>query len=58
MERSSATFCHRKYSILYNFCYAEFLAYFSLENNSSNTCDYHPDELDDNLIENNREEYS
>ena len=58
MERPSATFCHRKYSISYNFCYAEFLAYFSLENNSSNTCDYHPDELDDNLIENNREEYS
>ena len=58
MERPSATFCHRKYSISYNFCYAEFLAYFSLENNSSNTCDYHPDKLDDNLIENNREEYS
>ena len=28
MKRLSATFCNKKYSILEDFCYAEFLAYF------------------------------
>ena len=58
MERLSATFCNGKYSILDNFCYAEFLAYYTLESKSSKTGEYQPDELDDNLIENNHEECS
>ena len=58
IERSNATFCHRKYSALNNFCYAEFLAYYTLESKSNNTCDYQPDELDDVLIENSHEECS
>ena len=39
VERPSATFCNGKYSTLNEFCYAEFLAYYSLENKSSNSCD-------------------
>ena len=35
MERPSATFCNGKYSILSNFCYAEFLAYCILINNQT-----------------------
>ena len=58
MERPSATFCNGMYSILDNFCYAKFLAYCTLENKSSKTGEYQPDELDDNLIENNHEECS
>ena len=38
--------------VMQNFCYA----YYTLENKSSNTYEYQPVELDDNLIENNREE--
>ena len=57
-KRPSATFCNGKYSILHDFCYAEFLAYYTLENKSSKTGEYQPDELDDNLIENNHEECS
>ena len=34
------------------------LAYYTLENKSSNTYEYQADELDHNLIENNREECS
>ena len=55
MERSRATFCNGKYSILDDFCYAELLAYYTIENKSSMTGEYQPDELDDNLIENNHE---
>ena len=40
------------------FCYAEFLVYYALENNSSKTCKYQPDELDDNLIAINHEKCS
>ena len=58
VERPNATFCSRKYSVLYYFCFAEFLAYYTLENKSSKTCEYQPDELDDQLIENNHEECS
>ena len=32
MERSSATFCNGKYSVLNDFCCPEFLAYYTLEN--------------------------
>ena len=42
-------------SVLDYFCCAEFLAYYTLENKSSKTCEYQPDELDDNPIENNHE---
>ena len=45
-------------TVLDCFCFAEFLAYCTLENKSSKTCEYQPDGLDDNLIENNHEEYS
>ena len=58
MERPSAIFCNGKYSILDNFCYAEFLAYYTFENKLSKTGEYQPDELDDNLIEKNLEECS
>ena len=51
MERPSATFCHEKYIILDNLRYAEFSAYYTLENKSSITGEFEPDELDDNLIE-------
>ena len=49
MERASSTFWYGKYKILDDFCYAEFLAYCTLENKSSKTGEYQPDELDDNL---------
>ena len=58
MERPSSRFCNRKYSVLNNFCYAEFLAHYTRENKSNRTCEYQPDELDGNLIENNHEECS
>ena len=35
--------------------YADFLAYYTLVNKSNETSQYQPDELDDNLIENNRQ---
>ena len=56
----SATFRNRKYCVLNDFCYAEFLAYYTLENKLNKTCDElnQPDELDDNLTENNHEECS
>ena len=57
MGRPVATFCSGKYSVFNNFCYTEFLAYFTLENESNKTCEYQPDELDDYLIENNQEEF-
>ena len=40
------------------FCYAEVLAYCTLENKSNKTGECQPDELDDNLTENNHEECS
>ena len=55
-ERPSASFFNGKYSALNNFSYAEFLAYYTLENKSSNSCEYQPDELDNSLIERNLEE--
>ena len=58
MERPSATFCNEKYRVLNDFCYTEFLAHYTLENESNKTCEYQPDELDDNLIENNHEKCS
>ena len=58
IERPSATLCNGKYSVLNNFCYAEFLAYYPLGNKSNKTCEYQPEELDDNVIENNHEECS
>ena len=58
MERPSATFCNGKYRILNNFCYAEFLTYYTLENKSNKTYEYQPDKLGDNLIENNHKECS
>ena len=58
MERPNATFCNEKCSVLNNFCNAEFLAYYTLENKSSKTCEYQSNEFDDNLIESNHEECS
>ena len=37
MERPDATFCNGKCSVLNNFSYAEFLAYYTLENKSCKT---------------------
>ena len=56
MERPSATFCSGKYSVLNDFCYAEFLTYYTFERKSSKTIEYQPDKLDDSLIENNHDE--
>ena len=47
-----------KISALNDLCYAEFLVYYTLENKSSNSCEYQPDELDDSLIQKNHEESS
>ena len=47
VERPNATFCNGKYNVFDYFCFAEFLAYYTLENKSSKTCEYQPDELDD-----------
>ena len=58
MERPRATFCNGKYSILDVFCYAEFLAYYTLKNKSSKTGECKPDKVDDNFIENYHEECS
>ena len=58
MERPNATFCNGKYNILDDFCYAEFLAYYTDENKQSKTGEYQPDELDYYLIKNNHEECS
>ena len=58
MERPSTVFCNGKYSVLNDFCYAEFLAYYTLENKLNKTCEYQSDELHDYLIENNHEECS
>ena len=44
-ERPSATFCNGKYSISDNFCYAEFLVYYTFENKPSKTGEYPADEL-------------
>ena len=56
MERPCATFCNGKDSILENFYYAEFLAYYTIENKSSKTCEYYTDELNENVVKNNHEE--
>ena len=58
MERPSATLCNGKYSILNDFCYANFLSYCTPVNKSSNTGEYHPDELNEYLLEDDHEECS
>ena len=58
MEKLKGTFCNEKHKLLNNFCSAEFLAIYTLESKSCKTCEYKPDELDDNLIENNDVERS
>ena len=37
-------------SVLNNFCYGEFLTYYTVENKSRKTCKYQPGDFDDNLI--------
>ena len=49
MERT--TFCNGKYIVLNDLRYAWFLAYYTPGNKSSKTCEYQPDELDDNLTQ-------
>ena len=58
VERPNSAFCNEKCSALDYFCFAEFLAYCTLEKKSSKTFEYQPDGSDDNLIENNHEECS
>ena len=36
-ERPNATFCNGKFGVLNNFCYAEFLAYYTLESKSKSS---------------------
>ena len=55
MYKPSVTFCYGKYSI---FATQNFYHITTLENKLSKTCEYQPDEVDDNLIENNHEECS
>ena len=55
MEKPSATLCNGKYNVLNDFCYAEFLTYYTREDKSYLTCENYSDVLDDNLIESNRE---
>ena len=50
VERPSGTFCNGKYIAFNDFYYAEFLAYYTLANKSSDSCEYQPDELDDSFI--------
>ena len=58
MEGANATFSNEKYIVLNDFCHSEFLTYYTLENKSTKTCEYQPNKLDDNLIENNNAECS
>ena len=44
--------------VLNDFYYTEFLAYYILESKSNKTIEYHHNELDDNLTENNHKECS
>ena len=53
MGRPRATFYNVKNSFLNDFCYAEFLAFYTLENKSNKTCENQPDELDHDMIESN-----
>ena len=50
--RPSATCCNEKCSVLNEFCYGEVLAYYTLQSKSNKTCEYEPNELNDNLIQN------
>ena len=43
---------------MFQMIYAEILAYYAFEKKSSNICEYQPDVLDDNMIENNHEKCS
>ena len=36
-ERPNATFCNGKFGVLNDFCYAEFLAYYTLESKSKSS---------------------
>ena len=45
MESLTGTFYSGKHSVLDNFCFTEFLEYYALENKSSKTFEYQPDEL-------------
>ena len=58
MQGPSTGFCNAKYSVLNNFCYGEFLTYYTVENKSRKTCKYQPEDFDDNLIEINHKERS
>ena len=51
LERPSPTSCNGKYSTLVDFCFAWFWKNYTLENISSKTCEYQPDELNYKLIE-------
>ena len=51
LERPSPTFCNGKYSTLVDFCFAWFWKNYTLENITSKTCEYQPDELNYKLIE-------
>ena len=48
---------NEKCGILDDFCYAELLAYYTLENRQNKTCEYCPDELDYYLLDNNHGEF-
>ena len=53
LEIPNATFCKGKCIVSKNCYYVDILACYTFENKSNKTCKYQPDELDDNLIENN-----
>ena len=57
IDSPNALFSGGKYSALYHFCYAEFTAYYTIDNKPVHSSPkYQPDEFQDKLIEGNHEE--
>ena len=53
IDRPSSSFNGGRYSVLDNFCYAEFLRYYYIVSNLSTENDYQPEEVNDHIIEEN-----
>ena len=53
IDRSNWSLDSGKYSALGNFCFAEFLKYYYVPSTNSNENDYQPQELKDDIIEEN-----
>ena len=55
-DRSNTLFSDGKYSALDNFCYAKFSGYYTTDNKLDHSREYHKEEFEDKLIEENDEE--